>query len=119
MDNANGNENNASVTSLDVTPAPGKTPAGAGPGTARRQERASLAPGAVHRPGIVRQHVHGSVLEGGDSPAVLAQPAAVMSQGQGSAFHPDRRAAEAARAAKAARRARRAIAEARDNVSAR
>jgi ElaB/YqjD/DUF883 family membrane-anchored ribosome-binding protein len=32
--------------------------------------------------------VHGSVLEGGDSPSVLAQPAAANAQGQGSQYHP-------------------------------
>nr|WP_250451575.1 DUF883 domain-containing protein [Caballeronia sp. ATUFL_M2_KS44] len=76
----------------------------------------SLAPGAAHRP--VRNvptrspaHVHGSALEGGDSPAVLAQPASAASEGQGSRFHPD--------AASAGVRAKRVISGAQDVAAAR
>ncbi|MDR5738349.1 MULTISPECIES: YqjD family protein [unclassified Caballeronia] len=75
-----------------------------------------LAPGAAHRP--VRNvptrspaHVHGSALEGGDSPAVLAQPASASSEGQGSRFHPD--------PASTSGRAKRVIAGAQDVAVAR
>jgi ElaB/YqjD/DUF883 family membrane-anchored ribosome-binding protein len=48
-----------------------------------------LTPGEAHRPAKYSPyHVHGSVLEGGDSPSVLAQPAAANAQGQGSQYHP-------------------------------
>jgi ElaB/YqjD/DUF883 family membrane-anchored ribosome-binding protein len=57
-----------------------------------------LTPGAAHRPAAYAPyHVHGSVLEGGDSPAVLAQPAATAAERQGSPFHPSRPASRRAR----------------------
>ncbi|KND55106.1 hypothetical protein BPUN_2961 [Candidatus Paraburkholderia kirkii] len=65
-----------------------------------------LAPGEAHRPVMYAPyHVHGSVLEGGDSPTMLAQPAAATAERQGSQFHPPR---------SAARRARDVLADAQD-----
>ncbi|SAK60455.1 membrane protein [Caballeronia calidae] len=69
-----------------------------------------LAPGAAHKPAMYAPyHVHGSVLEGGDSPTVLAQPAAARAEGQGSQFHPAR---------PVPRRARAVLADAQDVVAA-
>jgi ElaB/YqjD/DUF883 family membrane-anchored ribosome-binding protein len=70
-----------------------------------------LAPGAAHKPAQnapypAPYHSHGSVLEGGDSPAVLAQPASAASQGQGSRLQPN--------AASASRRAKRVLTGAQD-----
>jgi|GEM_PF-1429871 len=75
-----------------------------------------LAAGAAHKPPRhvptrSPEHVHGSPLEGGDSPAVLAQPASASSEGQGSRFHPD--------PASASGRAKRVIAGAQDVAVAR
>ncbi|WP_277184514.1 YqjD family protein [Caballeronia sp. BR00000012568055] len=92
MDNANGKDVGAPQASVDTPPFSRKS----------ASERA-----------IAPYHVHGSVLEGGDSPAVLAQPAAVHAEGQGSTFRPS------PRAARAAHRARRALSDARDAVSVR
>jgi len=66
-----------------------------------------LKPGVLHEPEILYApyHVHGSVLEGGDSPAVLAQPAAARAEHQGSQFHPAR---------PSARRAKDVLADAQD-----
>ncbi|EKS67753.1 hypothetical protein BURK_022015 [Burkholderia sp. SJ98] len=50
-----------------------------------------LTPGEAHKPARYSPyHVHGDVLEGGDSPTVLAQPAATHAAGQGSQYHPSR-----------------------------
>jgi ElaB/YqjD/DUF883 family membrane-anchored ribosome-binding protein len=95
MDNANGSATGTSVTSLDNPPLP-RTPV-------TSAMDAALTPGAAHRPAMIAPyHVHGSVLEGGDSPAVLAQPAAAASEGQGSNFRPERRTAKATRRARVA-----------------
>ncbi|SAK63117.1 membrane protein [Caballeronia temeraria] len=69
-----------------------------------------LTPGGAHRPAhYAPYHVHGSVLEGGDSPTVLAQPAATRALGQGSQYHPSR---------PAPRRARDVLAGAQDAIAA-
>jgi ElaB/YqjD/DUF883 family membrane-anchored ribosome-binding protein len=120
MDNANGNDI-ASVTPLETASnsrksAPDAMQAALGPGLEQQGARAAspLAPGAAHRPASrAPQHVHGNVLEGGDSPAVLAQPAAAASAGQGSSYHPD------PSASKAVRRARRALSDAQDAMTTR
>ncbi len=122
MDNANGTANgsddSASVSPIDAPSVARGSIAGAAalsPGMeqSQRARTAPLSPGAAHRPAMIAPyHVHGSVLEGGDSPAVLAQPAAAAHEGEGSRFHPDR-------ASHVARRARRALGEARWAVSAR
>jgi ElaB/YqjD/DUF883 family membrane-anchored ribosome-binding protein len=134
MDQANGNVNgkdeSASVTPLGAsasastsqTTAQTTAQAAMAPGMAQRPGAGATphAPGAAHRPTMLApHHVHGSILEGGDSPSVLAQPAATERAGQGSAYHPDARAERAARAAKAAKRARHALSEAQWAVSAR
>lgn len=103
MDNANGN---ASTMYSDEPPLARRTVTGAmkavlAPGMAHGQDASvtPLSPGGAHIPAMYAPyHVHGSVLEGGDSPAVLAQPAAAMSEGQGSQFHPVRPPARRARA---------------------
>ncbi|WP_250513161.1 DUF883 domain-containing protein [Caballeronia sp. INDeC2] len=70
-----------------------------------------LTPGVAHEPAkYAPYHVHGSVLEGGDSPTVLAQPAAASSTGQGSQYHPSR---------PMPKRARDVLAGAQDVVAAR
>ncbi len=121
MDNANGTANgsdgSASASRIDAPSATCGSIAGAAtlsPGMEQRHARtAPLRPGAAHRPAMIAPyHVHGSVLEGGDNPAVLAQPASAAHEGEGSRFHPDR-------ASHVARRARRALGEARWAVSAR
>jgi ElaB/YqjD/DUF883 family membrane-anchored ribosome-binding protein len=94
MDNANGS---ASTMHPDDPPLARRTVTSAmeaalAPGMAHAREAnvTPFAPGEAHRPpAYAPYHVHGSVLEGGDSPAVLAQPAATASEGQGSRFHPD------------------------------
>jgi ElaB/YqjD/DUF883 family membrane-anchored ribosome-binding protein len=106
MDNANGKD--VETPAFPLTPA--ADPALA-PGMQHSQSvRANTpGPGVAHRPArMAPYHVHGSVLEGGDSPAVLAQPSAVHAEGQGSTFRPS------PRTARAARRARRALYDARD-----
>ncbi|MDR5878082.1 glycine zipper domain-containing protein [Caballeronia sp. LZ032] len=104
MDNANGSPSplqpgepplirHSVTTAMDAALAPG----------AAQEKGASvmpLTPGEAHKPSHhAPYHVHGSVLEGGDSPAVLAQPAATAAERQGSRFHPsppaDRRARDA------------------------
>jgi ElaB/YqjD/DUF883 family membrane-anchored ribosome-binding protein len=95
MENANGNEAGASVTPIDSPPAL-RTP------VASAMQHA-LTPGAAHRPAMIAPyHVHGSVLEGGDSPAVLAQPAAAAREGQGSGLHPEPHAAKVTQRARVA-----------------
>jgi ElaB/YqjD/DUF883 family membrane-anchored ribosome-binding protein len=114
MDNANGN---ASAYS-DEPPLARRTVTSAmeaalAPGMAHGKEASvtPLVPGGAHKPEMYAPyHVHGSVLEGGDSPAVLAQPAATTAQGQGSQFHPVR---------PPARRAREVLAGAQDMLAAR
>ncbi|WP_321791002.1 glycine zipper domain-containing protein [Caballeronia sp. J97] len=98
MDNANGNASaiesmpngdpplarRAVTSAMDAALAPGMAHGQAASVT-------PLMPGAPHKPATYAPyHVHGSVLEGGDSPAVLAQPAAATAQGQGSRYHPAR-----------------------------
>ncbi|KND58692.1 hypothetical protein BVER_03176c [Candidatus Burkholderia verschuerenii] len=117
MENANGSGSTASVTPID---APSSASSGGVSGiqaaltpSAVQSQGAGLSPlGPVgaHRPAMIApHHVHGSVLEGGDSPAVLAQPAAATSEGQGSQFHPSH----------VARRARRSLSHAHDAMSSR
>lgn len=110
MDQANGN---ASTIHPDEPPLARRTVTSAmeaalAPGMAHKHGASvtPIAPGAAHRPAIYAPyHVHGSVLEGGDSPAVLAQPAAVTAEHQGSQFHPN---------PPAARRAKTVLADAQD-----
>ncbi|SAL78157.1 membrane protein [Caballeronia peredens] len=110
MDQANGS---APAIQSDDPPLARRTVASAmeaalAPGMAHANEVnvTPLAPGAAHRPATnAPYHVHGSVLEGGDSPAVLAQPAAAHAEGKGSAFHP---------APRSARRTREVLADAQD-----
>ncbi|WP_244815980.1 YqjD family protein [Caballeronia sp. Lep1P3] len=119
MNNANGNASasNAGDASGRATAPGGEPPlsrsavtsameAALGPGMEHGNEgnAVPLAPGAAHKPPQNAQstrgtqnapypapyHAHGSALEGGDSPAVLAQPASAAAEGQGSRFHPDR-----------------------------
>jgi ElaB/YqjD/DUF883 family membrane-anchored ribosome-binding protein len=118
MDDANGKDIAEPLASANTPPFSRKAapePAlssGMPPGQSVRTH--VLGPVAAHHPStIASYHMHGSVLEGGDSPAVLAQPAAVHAEGQGSVFRPS------PRAARAAHRARRAISDARDAVSLR
>jgi ElaB/YqjD/DUF883 family membrane-anchored ribosome-binding protein len=95
MENANGDAAGASVTSIDTPPVP-RTP------VVSALEPA-LTPGSAQRPAMIAPyHVHGSVLEGGDSPAVLAQPAATASAGQGSSLRPEPRVAKVTRRARVA-----------------
>ncbi|WP_248319865.1 YqjD family protein [Caballeronia sp. Sq4a] len=89
-----------------------------GPGMEQSGEgnAAAHAPGAAQQPARnapypAPYHAHGSVLEGGDSPAVLAQPASASSQGQGSPLRPERLSA--------GRRAQRVISGAQDVAVAR
>jgi ElaB/YqjD/DUF883 family membrane-anchored ribosome-binding protein len=94
MDNANGSASGATITAIDTPPSgrhPGASDPALGPGMQQARGAAnSLSPGAAYRPGMVAPyHVHGSTLEGGDSPAVLAQPAAALAEGQGSPFRPE------------------------------
>ena len=110
MNQANGN---ASTIHPDDPPLARRTVTSAmeaalAPGMAHKHGASvtPLTPGDAHRPAIYAPyHVHGSVLEGGDSPAVLAQPAAVRAEHQGSEFHPSR---------PAARRAKDVLADAQD-----
>ncbi|SAK54807.1 DUF883 family protein [Caballeronia ptereochthonis] len=115
MDNANGS---TSTMQPDEAPLARRTVASAmeaalAPGMTQTREASvtPLAPGEAHRPAMYAPyHVHGSVLEGGDSPAVLAQPAAATAERQGSQLHPPR---------PAARRARDVLADAQDVLVAR
>lgn len=104
MDNANGS---GSSTYPDDPPLARRTVASAMEAALAPGRSASvmpLAPGEAHKPVMYAPyHVHGSVLEGGDSPTVLAQPAAAHAEGQGSQFHPTQPAARRARAVLAAR----------------
>jgi ElaB/YqjD/DUF883 family membrane-anchored ribosome-binding protein len=118
MDQANGSDGAASVTSIDTPPSSrnATTEAALAPGMqqSQRAHSAALGPGAAHRPAtLAPYHVHGSVLEGGDSPAVLAQPASASTGGQGSTYRPD------PRAAKVIRRTRRALSDAQGALSVR
>ncbi|SAL02926.1 membrane protein [Caballeronia fortuita] len=119
MDNANGST--STVQSMpdgarDNPPLARRTVASAmeaalAPGMAQAQAASvtPLAPGEAHKPAKhAPYHVHGSVLEGGDSPTVLAQPAATHAQGQGSRYHPSR---------PMPRRAREALAGAQDVIA--
>ncbi|BAN23196.1 DUF883 family protein [Caballeronia insecticola] len=102
MDQANGS---APAIQSDDAPLARRTVASAmeaalAPGMAQATEAnvRPLAPGAAHKPAMnAPYHVHGSVLEGGDSPAVLAQPAAARAEGKGSTFHPPPRSARRTR----------------------
>ncbi|SAK78055.1 membrane protein [Caballeronia hypogeia] len=124
MDHANGNASTTQSISTNEPPLARRTVASAmdaalAPGTAQSQghqlqQGASvtpLTPGAAHRPAMYSPyHVHGSILEGGDSPAVLAQPAAASAERLGSQFHPAR---------PSARRAGRAFANMQDAMTLR
>jgi ElaB/YqjD/DUF883 family membrane-anchored ribosome-binding protein len=117
MDNANGNASGSTVTAIDA-PAPtrnaGAPDSALGPGMQQSRSAGanSLSPGAASRPGMIAPyHVHGSTLEGGDSPAVLAQPAAALAEGQGSPFRPE------PHAVRAVHRAKRALSGTRSAVS--
>jgi ElaB/YqjD/DUF883 family membrane-anchored ribosome-binding protein len=118
MNNANGSASTSRTTLLSEPPLSRRTVASAmdaalTPGTAQAQAASvtPLTPGEAHKPAkYAPYHVHGSVLEGGDSPAVLAQPASAAAEGQGSAFHPAR---------PVPRRARAALAGAQDVVASR
>ncbi|AQH00258.1 hypothetical protein A9R05_08520 [Burkholderia sp. KK1] len=118
MDNANGNASpipsmpsaepalarRAVASAMDAALAPGMA-------QAQATNVMPLAPGAAHKPAkYAPYHVHGSVLEGGDSPTVLAQPASASAEGQGSQFHPAR---------PVPRRARAVLAGAQDAVAVR
>jgi ElaB/YqjD/DUF883 family membrane-anchored ribosome-binding protein len=105
MDNANGSASTIQSMQTDDPPLARRTVTSAmeaalAPGMAHGQAASvtPLTPGAAHRPAMYAPyHVHGSVLEGGDSPSVLAQPAATTSAGQGSQYHPSRPAPRRAR----------------------
>ncbi|SPB16342.1 membrane protein [Caballeronia novacaledonica] len=98
MDNANGSASTIQSMQTGDPPLARRTVTSAmdaalAPGMAQGQAASvtPLTPGAAHKPArFAPYHVHGSVLEGGDSPAVLAQPAAATSAGQGSQYHPSR-----------------------------
>jgi ElaB/YqjD/DUF883 family membrane-anchored ribosome-binding protein len=108
LDNANGSSPGVAMSSSDAPPLGHATT------HAEPAATASLAPGGAHRPAMIApRHAHGSVLEGGDSPTVLAQPPSAIAEHQGSAFDAERSAALAAR------RARQAISEARWAMSSR
>ncbi|KXU86702.1 hypothetical protein CR51_37745 [Caballeronia megalochromosomata] len=119
MDNANGSASTIQTMSANDPPLTRRTVTSAmesalAPGMAQQGQGANvtpLAPGAAHKPAMYAPyHVHGSVLEGGDSPSVLAQPAATTAAGQGSQYHPSR---------PAPRRVRVVLAGAQDVVAAR
>ncbi|KNH05110.1 hypothetical protein BRCH_02037c [Candidatus Burkholderia brachyanthoides] len=113
MDSANGSDAAATPIETPVRRANGGgIQAALALATAQTQRTgtAPLGPGEPHRPAMIAPYnVHGSVLEGGDSPAVLAQPAAVTSEGQGSALRPSR----------VVRHARRSLGRAQQAVSSR
>ncbi|SAL84274.1 membrane protein [Caballeronia arvi] len=98
VDNANGSASPIHKMPSDEPPLARRTVASAmdaalspGMGQAQSASVTPLAPGAAHKPPkYAPYHVHGSVLEGGDSPTVLAQPSSAMAEGQGSQFHPAR-----------------------------
>jgi len=98
MDNANGSASPIHSMQAGDPPLTRKSvesamEAALAPGMAHGQAASvtPLTPGAAHRPAMYSPyHVHGSVLEGGDSPTVLAQPAATTSAGLGSQYHPSR-----------------------------
>ncbi|SAK70333.1 membrane protein [Caballeronia pedi] len=118
MDNANGSASTIQTMPSDEPPLARRTVASAmeaalAPGMTQAQGASvtPLAPGAAHKPAMYAPyHVHGSVLEGGDSPSVLAQPAAARAERQGSQFHPS---------PPVPRRARDMLAGAQDIVSTR
>lgn len=122
MDNANGSDKNASnlhsgTPPLAQSPVAGAMHAALSSSVDPAGSTAPMSPGAPHRPATnAPYHVHGSVLEGGDSPAVLAQPAAAAAQGQGSLFHPDPHDAVRMHRGK---RAKKAIAGAQDAIATR
>ncbi|WP_250508983.1 DUF883 domain-containing protein [Caballeronia sp. GACF4] len=98
MDNANGNKKGVAASGESLPLRQRRVQGALGsaltPGLEQHQGVIPLSPGAPHKPAHAAypshpsRHVHGSVLEGGDSPAVLAQPAAVTAQHLGSRFHP-------------------------------
>ena len=106
MDNANGNASTIGTMPSGEPPLARRTVTSAmeaalAPGMAHGQAASvtPLAPGEAHKPAMYAPyHVHGSVLEGGDSPTVLAQPAAARAEGQGSEYHPARPVPRRARA---------------------
>lgn len=134
MDNANGQAMSGSTNEPADAPLPRKPVSQAltsalGPGAehaaaASNAGVTSLSPGAAQQPASdsrhgyphgAPHHVHGSVLEGGDSPAVLAQPAAAASEKEGSRFEPDSRLS----ASRAASRAKDALSGAQEALSTR
>jgi hypothetical protein len=98
MDNANGSASPIHSMQAGDPPLTRKSvesamEAALAPGMAHGQGASvtPLTPATAHEPAAYAPyHVHGSVLEGGDSPTVLAQPAATTSAGLGSQYHPSR-----------------------------